>query len=82
MDGSEGCGGLSTRNHHYQKWVSFPQNGKDVDGGHFPSRDTAITSSGLTKNGSFCDSVVDAEVGTDESRSTFNLPSDLQCSES
>ena len=81
MDGSEGCGGLSTRDHHYQKWVSFLEKGKDVDGGHFSSRDTAITNSGLTKNGSFCASDVDAEVGTDEARSTFDLPLDLQCSE-
>ena len=80
MDGSEGCGSFSTRDHHYQKWVAFPQNGKDVDGDHFPSRDTTITSSGLTKNGTFCASVVNAEVGTGEARSTFDLLSDLQCS--
>ena len=61
MDGSEECGGLPTGVHHYQKWVSLPQKGRDVDGGHFPSKDMAITRSGLSKKGSLCASGVDAD---------------------
>ena len=60
MEGSEGCGGLSTGNHHYQKWVSLPQKGRDVDGGHFSSRDMAINRSGLSKKESFYASGEDA----------------------
>ena len=56
MDGSEGCGGLATVDHQVQTWVSLPQKGKVVDGGHFPSTDLAITRSNLSKKGSFCPS--------------------------
>ena len=56
MDGSEGCGGLATVDLQVQTWVSLPQKGKVVDGGHFPSTDLAITRSDLSKNGSFCPS--------------------------
>ena len=63
MDGSEGGGGLSTRDHHCQKRVSLSQKGKDVDEGHLPSGDMGIIRSGLTKEGSLCASseVADAE---------------------
>ena len=52
---------MPTGVHHYQKWVSLPQKGRDVDGGHFPSRDMAITRSGLSKKGSLCALGVDAD---------------------
>ena len=65
MDGSEGCGGLSTRDRYYQKWVSLPQKGKDVDGDHISSRNKAISSSSLTKKGPFCTSGVDVNVDDD-----------------
>ena len=63
MDGSEGGGGLSTRDHHCQKRVSLSQKGKDVDGGHLPSGEMGIIRSGLNKGGSLCASsvVADAE---------------------
>ena len=66
MDGSKGCGGLDTVDHHFQKWVSLPQKGKVVDGGHFPSRDLAITRSDLSKKGSFCASGVNADPAVDD----------------
>ena len=84
MDGSEECGGLPTGVHHYQKWVSLPQKGRDVDGGHFPSKDMAITRSGLSKKGSFCASGVaaDADPAVDDdvigqSRSDYADPASI-----
>ena len=88
MDGSEECGGLPTGVHHYQKWVSLPQKGRDVDGGHFPSKDMAITISGLSKKGSLCASGVDADAvpAVDEdvigqSRSDYNDPASINSPE-
>ena len=46
---------------HYQKWVSLPQKGKYVDGGHFSSRDMAMSRSSLSKKRPFCASGVDAD---------------------
>ena len=53
MEGSEGGGGLYTRDRQYQNRVSHTHKGKDVDGGHIPSsvRDAAFTGSGLSKKG-------------------------------
>ena len=59
MEGSEGGGGLNTRDRHYQKWVSHTQKGMDVDRGPIPSsvRGATSTSSGLSKKGEIYASV-------------------------
>ena len=79
MEGSEGGGGLSTRDRHYQKWASHSQNGKAVDGSPIPSsvRDAAFTGSGIPKKGQFCASVedvvtVDAQVTADGTVNVYN----------